>query len=137
VQRLRLGFIIALIGLGSTSGCALYVRTSDGDRIRTTSPAFNDYAGQVFRLHNEATTNLAYALDEIEFSEDSDEAFDTLIEADDRMLQACTAVDQVAVSRRDGKPVSLRQLNEAAKFIPECERATLDANKLIAAVEAN
>ena len=125
-------------------GCALYVRTTDGNLIRTTdgnlirttSAEFNDYAARVFRLHNEVTTNLAYTLDEIEFSGEDDGAFDRLIEADDRMLQACSAVDEVAVARRDGEKVSLRQLNTAAKFIPDCEKATLEAEKLIAAVES-
>jgi hypothetical protein len=124
------------IGLTVMPGCALYVRTTDGNLVRTTSAEFNAYAARVFRLHNAVTTNLAYTLDEIEFSGEDDGAFDRLIEADDRMLQACSAVDEVAVARRDGEKVSLRQLNTAAKFIPDCEKATLEAEKLIAAVES-
>jgi hypothetical protein len=127
----------ALISLGGLSGCALYVKMNDGNRIRTTSAEFSDYAARVFRLHNKVTTDLAYTLDEIEFSGESNGAFSRLIDADDRMLQACSAVDDVAIARRDGDRVSLRQLNRAAKFIPDCEKATLDAAKLIAAMESD
>jgi hypothetical protein len=129
--------VCSSIGFSVLPGCALYVRTTDGELVRTTSTEFNDYAARVFRLHNEVTTNLAYALDEIEFSGDDDGAFNQLIEADDRMLEACSAVDKVAVARRDGEKVSLKQLNTAAKFIPDCEKATLEAAKMIAAVESD
>jgi hypothetical protein len=123
-------------GLVVMPGCTLYIKTNDGNLIRTTSAEFNEYAEQVFRLHNEVTTNLAYTLDEIEFSGEDDEVFNGLIEADDRMLQACSAIDKVAVARRDGEKVSLKQLNTAAKFIPDCEKATLEAAKMIAAIES-
>lgn len=124
------------VGLAVLPGCGLYVRTNDGNLIRTTSAEFNDYAARVFRLHNEVTTDLAYTLDEIEFSGEDGEAFNRLIDADDRMLRACSAVDEVAVARRDGDKVSLKQLNTAAKFIPDCEKATIEAERLIAAVKS-
>jgi len=126
----------ALISLGGLPGCALYIKMNDGNRIRTTSAEFSDYAARVFRLHNKVTTDLAYALDEIEFSDESNGAFSRLIDADDRMLQACSAVDDVAIARRDGNRVSLRQLNRAAKFIADCESATIEAERLIAMVES-
>jgi hypothetical protein len=128
-------YLCSSVALAVTPGCALYVKTNDGNLVRTTSAEFNDYAAQVFRLHNEVTTTLAYALDDLEFSDEDDGAFNQLIEADDRMLQACSAVDTVAVARRDGEKVSLKQLNTAAKFIPDCEKATLEAQDLIAAAE--
>jgi hypothetical protein len=132
-----LTYFFSSVGLVVMPGCALYVKTNDGNLIRTTSAEFNDYAAQVFRLHNEVTANLVYALDEVEFSGQDDEVFNGLIDADDRMLRACSAVDEVAVARRDGKKVSLKQLNRAAKFIPDCEKATLEAARMIAAVESD
>jgi hypothetical protein len=131
-----LTYFCSSIGLAVLPGCAIYVITADGNLIRTTSAEFNDYARRVFRLHNEVTTDLAYTLDEIEFSGEDGEAFNRLIDADDRMLRACSAVDEVAVARRDGDKVSLKQLNTAAKFIPDCEKATIEAERLIAAVKS-
>jgi hypothetical protein len=135
--KMRSALCSLCLSVGILPGCALYVKTMDGDLIRTTSSEFNDYAAQVFRLHNKVTTDLAYALDEIEFSNSEDSAFQELINADDRMLNACSAVDEVAIARRDGEKVSLKQLNTAARFIPDCEKATLEANKLIYEIESD
>ena len=125
-----------IIGLAGLTACAPLVTTADGTRIRTGSAEFREYAAQVFRLQNEITATLAYTLDELESSGQRGEAVERLIDADDRMHQACYAVNEIAIARRDDQKVRMKQLKEAAKLVPACENATLEAKKLIAVVES-
>jgi len=126
--------VCLVIGLTGLTACAPLVTTADGTRIRTNSAEFRDYAAQVFRVHNEITATLAYTLDELESSGEHSEAVAHLIDADDRMQQACYAVNEIAIARRDDQKVSLRQLKRAAELVPDCENATLEAKKLIETV---
>ena len=125
-----------IIGLAGLTACAPLVTTADGTRIRTDSAEFREYAAQVFRVQNEVTATLAYTLDELESSGQRGEAVARLIDADDRMQQACYAVNEIAIARRDDQKVRMKQLKEAAKLVPTCENATLEARKLIAVVES-
>ncbi|MDH3510120.1 MAG: hypothetical protein OER85_04605 [Gammaproteobacteria bacterium] len=125
-----------MIGLTGLTACAPLVTTADGNRIRTNSAEFRDYAAQVFRVHNEITATLAYTLDDLESSGAHSEAVARLIDADDRMQQACYAVNEIAIARRDEQKVPLKQLKRAAELVPGCENATLEAKKLIADVDS-
>ncbi len=95
---------IPLLGLPA---CTPYVVTGDGERIRANSAAFREYAEQVFRVHNEVTTSMAYAIDELEGADGTDEYRERLIAADDRMMQACATLDELALARRDGRKIRL------------------------------
>lgn len=111
--------------------CAPYVVTGDGERLRAGSAEFREYAERVFRMHNEVTTSMAYAIDEFEDTDGTDEYHEQLIDADDRMMQACSALDELALARRDGRKVSMKKLLETAERIPGCETASREAASLI------
>jgi hypothetical protein len=125
--------VCATVAALALMGCATVVTTAQGQRLRTNSGEFRDYAEEVFRTHNEVATSLAYALDDVEAAGPNTGPYQRLANADDRMMKACSPLDELAVARRDNRQVSLRQLTAMARSVPDCERATLAAQASIAA----
>ena len=117
-----------LLGL---SACAPVITTGDGERIRVSSADFREYAEQVFRTHNSVTTSMAYAIDDLEEANGSDEYREQLIDADDRMMQACAPLDEMVIARRDSRKVSVKEMVKTAELIPDCEAATRAAASMI------
>ncbi len=118
-------------GLLALAGCAPYITAANGDRMRANSQEFRDYARQVFEMHNEAVTTIAYALDDLESDPDQIDRYNGIVDADDRMMDACAELNQLAIARRDDKQVGLSELAGVASSIPDCERATAQATQLI------
>ena len=121
---------ISLFGLFA---CAPYIVTGDGERIRADSTDFRDYAERVFREHNNVTTLLAYAIDDLEVTDGIHDPreHEQLLEADDQMMQACSTLDEMVIARRDNREISLTALKRTAELIPDCEAATRAAANLI------
>ncbi len=117
-----------LLGL---SACAPYIITGDGERIRADSADFREYAERVFREHNDVTTSLAYAIDDLENTVGAREYRQQLLDADDRMMQACSALDEMVIARRDNREISFAAQKRAAELTPDCEAATRTAASLI------
>jgi len=84
---------------------------------------------------------LAYAIDELNITEGDNTAGDNtagareyrqqLLDADDRMMQACSALDEIVIARRDNRKTGLQAMKRAAELIPSCEAATRSAASLI------
>jgi hypothetical protein len=121
-------------GLLALAGCAPYITAANGDRMRANSQEFRDYARQVFEMHNEAVTKIAYALDDVEFDPDQIDRYNSIVDADDRMMDACAELNKLAIARRDDKQLGLSELARVASSIPDCERATAQATQLISNV---
>jgi hypothetical protein len=107
------------------AGCA--VLTADGERLALTSPEFRAYVERVFREQNRVADQFAFAL------EDESGAPAGLTAAEQSLLDACAALNELATARRDERRLSLRQRSTAARSVPMCERtmrastAALDA----------
>ena len=107
------------------AGCA--VLTGDGERLALTSPGFRAYVERVFREQNRVADRFAFAL---EGERDAPAAVTT---AEQSLLDACAALNELATARRDERHLSVRQRSAAAHSAPMCERtmrasvATLDA----------
>ncbi len=107
------------------AGCA--VLTADGERLALTSPAFRSYVERVFREQNRIADQFAFAL------EGESAAPAVVTAAEQSLLDACAALNELATARRDEQHLSLRQRSTAARSAPMCERtmrasvATLDA----------
>lgn len=123
------GAVVA--GILVLAACAPYITAANGDRIRANSQEFRDYARQVFEMHNDAVTRIAYALDDLESDPDQIDRYNGIVDADDRMMDACAELNNAAVARRDGKQLGLHELAGVASSIPDCERATTQATQLI------
>ncbi len=121
-------------GLLVLAGCAPYITAANGDRMRANSQEFRAYARQVFEIHNEAVTKIAYALDDLESDPDQIDRYNGIVDADDRMMDACAELNQLAIARRDDKQVGLSELAGVASSVPDCERATAQATQLISNV---
>ncbi len=126
------GAVVA--GLLVLASCAPDITAANGDRMRANSPEFRDYARQVFEMHNEAVTKIAYALDDLEFDPDQIDRYNGIVDADDRMMDACAELNKLAIARRDDKQLGLSELARVASSIPDCERATAQATQLISNV---
>ena len=75
---------------------------------------------------------MAYAIDDLEDSAGNDAYRQQLIDADDRMMQACAPLDKMVISRRDNRKVGVKELLRTAELIPDCEAATREAASLLA-----
>jgi hypothetical protein len=107
------------------AGCA--VLTADGERLGLTSPEFRAYVERVFREQNKVADQFAFAL------EGERGAPAGVTAAEQSLLEACAALNELATARRDERHLSLRQRSTAARSVPMCEQtmrasvATLEA----------
>jgi hypothetical protein len=106
------------------SGCAT-VSTADGERLRLTSADFREYVERVFREQNRVADELAFAL-EAPGAEASE-----LGRAEQRLLEACAGVNELATARRDERRVGMRRSMASARTVPACEQASREAARVI------
>jgi hypothetical protein len=109
------------------------VRTSDGEELSVTSSEFRAYAERVFRLQNEVATDLAFALDAEPVVDAS--TYARLERADDRLFDACAALNEIAARRRDGARRRPFADARAAQTVPGCERAATAARDVLASTQ--
>jgi hypothetical protein len=101
--------------------------TADGERLTLTSPEFRAYVERVFREQNRVADQFAFA------TEGGRDVPAAVTAAEQSLLDACAAVNELATARRDERHLSVRQRSTAARSVPTCERtmrasvATLDA----------
>jgi hypothetical protein len=105
-------------------GCAA-VPTADGQRLALTSPEFRAYVERVFREQNRVADALAFAL------EAAAAPTAELAAAEQSLLEACAGVNELATARRDERRLRLRRRAASARSVPACERATVEAAKLL------
>ena len=117
---------VALLTVATAAlfGCAGSVRTAEGDRLGLRSDEFAAYAQEVFRLQNVVLDALSFELDER-----PDETF--LLLAEERVLEACAGLNEVAVRRRDREAVRALRGLRVARWVPECESAASQAADLL------
>ena len=106
-------------------GCAA-VPTADGQRLRLGSDEFREYVERVFREQNSVADAVAFALD-APGAQDAE-----LAATEQELLAACAGVNELATARRDQRRLGLRSSVRAAKSVPDCERAALAADALLA-----
>ena len=99
------------------AGCAA-ISTADGDRLALQSEEFRVYVERVFREQNRVADELAFAL------EAPEPARAELAVAEQRLLEACAAVNELATARRDELRLGLRRSLSAARTVPRCEQTT-------------
>ena len=116
--------ILVFFSLAAVSGCAGTLATASGERLRISSAEFAEYAEEVFRLQNEVLDELAFALDE-----GPDDI--GLLNAEERVLEACSEINEVAVRRQRGGGVRPLRDMEAARTVPACEAAAVMASETI------
>jgi hypothetical protein len=114
---MSLARIVAPGALFALAGCAA-VQTADGQRLGLTSEEFRAYVERVFRDQNRVADEVAFAL------EGPSAARDELAAAEQRLLEACAGVNELATARRDQRRLGLRRSSSAARTVPQCEAAT-------------
>jgi hypothetical protein len=110
---------VASCALLLLAGCAS-VATADGQRLRLASSEFSEYVERVFREQNGVANDAAFAL-EAPGAERAE-----LAAAEQRLLEACAGVNELATARRDQRRLNLRDSLSAARTVPDCEVATRD-----------
>jgi hypothetical protein len=115
---------VALCALLCSSGCAT-VSTADGERLRLSSIGFREYVERVFREQNRVADELAFAL-EAPGAERGE-----LGGAEQRLLDACAGVNELATAQRDERRLGIRRSVASARSVPACERAAREAARLI------
>ena len=114
---MTLARLIAPLTLSFLAGCAS-ISTADGERLRLASAEFREYVERVFREQNRVADEAAFALEAPAASRSE------LSGAEQRLLQACAGVNELATARRDQRRLGLRESARAARTVPECEAAT-------------
>jgi hypothetical protein len=104
--------------------CAV-VSTADGQRLRMTSPEFRAYVERVFREQNRVADEIAFALEEGPSQGDR-------LAAEQRLLEACALVNELATARRDDRRLGAGDSARAARTVPACEDATRSVAALLA-----
>lgn len=106
------------------AGCAV-VATADGERLSLTSNEFRAYVERVFREQNRVADEVAFAL------EGPGGAAPELAAAEQRLLDACAGVNELATARRDQQRLGMRRSAAAARTVPQCETATHAVGELL------
>jgi len=114
---MRLSGSIASCTLFLLGGCAA-VSTADGERLSLTSEGFRAYVERVFREQNRVADELAFAL------EAPGAKPGELAAAEQRLLEACAGVNELATARRDDLRLGMRRSSSAARTVPQCEKTT-------------
>lgn len=114
---MRLARAVQAFALASLGGCAA-VSTTDGERLPLASDEFRGYVERVFREQNRVADQLAFALDA---PAGGDRA--ALTAAEERLLEACAGVNELATARRDEVRLGMRRSLRAARTVPQCEAA--------------
>lgn len=117
--RLLAPFVPAVL-----AGCAA-VATADGERLSLTSDEFRAYVERVFREQNRLADEVAFALDA------PGGAAPELAAAEQRLLDACAGVNELATARRDQQRLGMRRSAGAARTVPRCETATRAVSELL------
>ena len=120
---------VASCALLLVSGCAA-VSTADGDRLSLRSDEFRVYVERVFRDQNRVADELAFAL-EAPGGQRAESG--ELAAAEQRLLDACAAVNELATARRDQMRLGLRRSLSAARTVPRCEETARSVAALTAA----
>jgi hypothetical protein len=115
---------VALLASAALTACAGGVTTAEGDRLGLRSDEFAAYAESVFRRQNVVLDALAFALDERPGDE-------RLLLAEERVLEACAGLNEIAVRRRAGEAVRPLSGLRAARRVPACESAASQAAELL------
>ena len=117
---MRLSCFAASFAVVLLSGCAT-VAATDGQRLSLTSDEFRVYVERVFREQNRVADELAFAL------EAPGGQRGELAAAEQRLLEACAGVNELATARRDELRLGMRRSLSAAKTVPQCEASTRSA----------
>ncbi len=117
---------ISFLLLAPLAGCAA-VQTLDGDRLALTSPEFRAYVERVFREQNRIADEVAFALDSPAAQQGP------LAAGEQRLLEACAGVNELATARRDEQRLGARRSLRAARTVPTCEEAARSVAELLAA----
>ncbi len=91
----------------------------DGRTLALNSSEVREYVERVFREQNQAATALAFAQDDA-----SGTRYETLLELEDVLLEACAGLNELAAARRDDRALGLRQQARMAATAPSCESTT-------------
>jgi hypothetical protein len=101
----------------------------DGRTLALNSTEFREYVERVFREQNQAATALAFAQDE-----SSGARYETLLELEDALLEACADLNEVAAARRDDRALGLRRQARMAATAPSCESTTRQTQEALDAL---
>ena len=114
------------------AACVPLVETRDGRQLRVTSPAFKDYAEQVFRQQN----SLSWALIEALETADDPQIHQRLNQLETRLRQDCEAVNRLASARRQGESSSRAEQLALVRALPQCEARSREARQLLNRLDA-
>ncbi len=109
--------------------CTTLYTESEGKRRPMTSGEIRQYAEDVFRYHNRVETKLLTALGLADVN--GEPRYDALLAAEARMLDACEALNELAIRHRDQKRLGFFKKIRLPRTIAACESETKDVERLL------
>lgn len=111
-------------------GCAtVTVQTAGGAEKTMTIEEFEKYTEAVFRRQNRASNQVIMLAEEVD-----QPTYKKLSKAEEKMLEACGPLNEIAARHRDQESVGLMLKLEIAPTIDACDRATSRLETLLRAV---
>lgn len=108
----------------ATSACGVTVeRPASGDTEWMSEAEFRDYAEQVLRRQNAVQSELMYLLPKLE--DTAPARYERLIEAEERMLEACHPLVTHAVGRMRGAEIGFLDRLRLPSQTVACEQETI------------
>ncbi len=105
------------------------IRTAGGGEKTMTIEEFEQYTEAVFRRQNHASDQVIMLAEEVDQT-----TYQKLAEAEEKMLEACRPLNEIAARQRDQESVGLALKLEIAPTIDACDRATTRLETLLRSV---
>ena len=111
-------------------GCAtVTIPIADRGEKTMTIDEFSKYTEAVFRRQNRASDQVIMLAEEMD-----PPTYQKLADAEEKMLEACRPLNEIAARQRDQESVGLTLKLEIAPAIDACDRATTRLETLLRAV---
>jgi len=128
IQKYRFFVITCLIFL--TTSCSTITTVSpNGDQETRTVDEFKVYAENVFRRQNQASSKLIMLLIDNETSDL--ENYNSLVEAEERILDACWPLNNIVVMKIENQPIDLSTQYKVMNTISDCDYITRDVEEFL------
>lgn len=127
---LKAGFPAVFFLMLFSAGCSMInTVTPDGHYESRTISEFEVYAEDVFRRQNQASSELIMLL--IDSESDGGERYHILLDAEERILNACKSLNHIAAMTVANQPVDMNLKYQVMTSVSECDYTTRDVEEIL------
>ena len=122
------GLLIFTVLFIPLTGCSLLTpRVPEGEERKYQSDDIEGYAEYVFRRQNQVSSRITLML--IDYGDE--ENYQVLMNAEEKIIDACSPLNHIAVMMSEDREVGLRVKYDAFNSLDECDHTTRDVEQLL------